>query len=133
MMNNQIQPAVQPQTCRCESSERERRLRGMLTDLSLRKQNARFEGTRGVSRNNAALGFVPAFQDRLSGEAHRSCFANGAPAPLHLLGGLPTEWVATRDGDGQPCALRPGIVAGFLLGDRFYTRAEAARLSTSVS
>jgi hypothetical protein len=48
-------------------------------------------------------------------------------APIHLLSGLPPEWVVTRDAAGGVSAVKPSIVAGFLRDGRFYTREEAAR------
>jgi hypothetical protein len=48
-------------------------------------------------------------------------------APIHLLCGLPAEWVVSRDAAGGVSAVKPSIVAGFLRDGRFYTREEAAR------
>jgi hypothetical protein len=56
-----------------------------------------------------------------------SRFADGKPAPLHLLDGLPNKWVAQRDRQGQVTRLIPGIQAGFVRGGRFYARVQAAR------
>jgi hypothetical protein len=56
-----------------------------------------------------------------------SRLAGGTPAPVHLLGGLPEEWVIDRDAGGGVCAVKASVVAGFLRGDRFYTREQAVR------
>jgi hypothetical protein len=110
------------------SGDRLRRSRGaILSRQVLRRQNRTWAGTGGVSRNNGAAGFVPAYRDTLSGDAVVSRFADGTPAPLHLLDGLPDAWVLARDGAGRVIRVRPGVIAGFLRDGRFYTREEAAR------
>ena len=48
---------------------------------------------------------------------------------LHLLVGLPEEWVTGRDENGHIVAVRDTIVAGFVRDEVFYTREEAAVLS----
>jgi hypothetical protein len=50
-----------------------------------------------------------------------------------MLDGLPTEWVVKRDPAGRVTAVKGSVVAGFLLGGRFYTREEAARVVSNVS
>jgi len=93
----------------------------------LRTENRSFKGTGGVSQENRSLGFIPAFYDSQSHQALVSRFANGTPAPIHVLDGLPVEWVLRRDPSGRVTAVRGSVVAGFLYGGRFYTREEAAR------
>ena len=78
------------------------------------------------SENNREEGFVPAFLDTATGHVYRSCFANGTPAPIHLLDGLPGDLVIARDADRRAIAFKPTLVAGFLRADRFYTREQAA-------
>jgi hypothetical protein len=95
----------------------------------LRKDNRRFKGTGGVSQGNRSRGFIPAFYDAQSHKAHVSRFANGTPAPIHVLDGLPAEWVITRDSFGRVIAVKGSVVAGFLCGGRFYTREEAAKVT----
>lgn len=56
-----------------------------LSNAVLRKQNQIFKGTRGVSERNRSQGFIPAFYDPKSHQAHISRFANGNPAPIHII------------------------------------------------
>ncbi len=99
---------------------------GILTPLELRQQNRRFRGTGGVSAENRSLGFAPAFLDTATDQIYRACFADGRPAPMHLLEGLPPAVVAARDAAGRVIALKPTVLAGFVREDRFYTREQAA-------
>ena len=92
----------------------------------LKYQNVTFDGTYGVSRNNSSLGFMPAFRDDETGRVEIARFANGRPAPMHLLEGLPAEWAVGRGIDGSICAVKASIVAGFLRHGLFYTREQAA-------
>ncbi|HRP95694.1 MAG TPA: hypothetical protein PL143_05535 [Rhodocyclaceae bacterium] len=97
------------------------------TSAVLDFENRQFATTGGVSQNNRNGGFVPAFLDTTTGCVYRSCFANGAPAPMHLLDGLPLDLVVKREADGRVTALKPTLVAGFLRLNRFYTREQAAQ------
>lgn len=97
----------------------------------LQSENEIFAGTGGVSAANRSQGFVPAFQDRSSGETALARFADGRPAPCHLLDGVPREWVVERFPTGQVKRVRQTIVAGFVRAGRFYTRAQAARALAS--
>jgi len=99
-----------------------------LTALTLRQQNRRFRGTGGVSAGNRSLGFAPAFLDTQTGEVYRACFADGRPAPMHLLEGLPPALVIARDVAGRATAIHPTVTAGFVRGTRFFTREQAAAL-----
>ena len=69
----------------------------LTTNETLRKENLAFVGTGGVSAENRSSGFLPAFYDLETGRAELSRFADGRPAPMHLLEGMPAEWVARRD------------------------------------
>ena len=104
--------------CRCRAYTRKH----------LRAENRRFRGSGGVSQNNAQQGFIPAFRDCATGQVYRSCFANGCPAPIHLLDGLPDELVLARNDAGRAIALRPTVIAGFVRNLDFYTREQAAQL-----
>ncbi len=99
-----------------------------LSARTLRHQNRVFRGTGGVSPENRSLGFAPAFLDTQTGAVYRACFADGRPAPMHLLDGLPPTLVVARDAAGRATAIHPAVTAGFLREDRFYTRAQAAAL-----
>lgn len=108
-----------------------RRARGILSQRLLRAQNIAYAGTGGVSCNNRSAEFVPGYMDTESGVAVVSRFADGRPAPIHVLDGLPEGWIRCRNASGQVSMARAGVVAGFLRGGRFYTREEAARLLSS--
>ena len=92
----------------------------------LRKENRDFAGTTGISINSKALGFVPAFQDRKTGRSEISRFSDGRPAPIHLMEGLPEEWAVDHDAKGKITSIKPTIISGFVRGDNFYTREQAA-------
>lgn len=98
-----------------------------LTEQVLSQENATFAETSGVSAANRSLGFRPAFMDTETRTMYLSCFADGRPAPCHLLDGLPDEAIAARAPSGRVIMLKPSIVSGFVSQDRFYTRDEAAR------
>lgn len=97
-----------------------------LTRNRIRRENLAFAGTGGVSPENRCRRFTPAFRDEVTGRVEPSRYADGALAPMHLIDGLPREWICAWDAQGRPAALRPGIVAGFLRDGRFYTREQAA-------
>lgn len=93
---------------------------------TLEAENRAFRGRGGVSSENRGFRFVPAFKDTRTGEVYRSCFADGNPAPFHLLDGLPDQIVVSRSAGGNVLAVLASVISGFLRGDRFYTREEAA-------
>ena len=98
-----------------------------LTTETLRQENRLFHGTRGVSQNNGGAGFHSAFRDNATGCVYLSRFADGRPAPMHLLAGLPDEVVLERDTAGRIIAVKNTVIAGFVRANRFYTREQAAR------
>jgi hypothetical protein len=100
---------------------------GSYSNAGLILENKQFGTTGGVSENNREEGFLPAFQDMATGRVYRSCFASGKPAPIHVLDGLPGELVVARDARDCAIAFKPTLVAGFLRGNRFYTREQAAQ------
>ena len=71
-------------------------------------------------------GFRPAFYDRATDHAALARFADGRPAPMHLLDGLPDEWVVERDAAGRVRAIKESVIAGFIRNGWFYTREQAA-------
>jgi len=97
-----------------------------LSDAELASENRRFSRSGGVSENNREAGFVPAYRDERTGAIALSNSADGRPAPIHVLDGLPDEWIATRDETGKATSLVSGIVSGFYRNGRFFTREEAA-------
>ena len=99
-----------------------------MTRKALCVENRLFRGTGGVSRHNSQQGFRPAFLDMATGHVYLSCFANGTPAPVHLLDGLPGDLVLQRSDQGRVTAVKHTVVSGFLLAERFYTREQAAQL-----
>ena len=94
----------------------------------LHLEAAAHRGTGGVSAENGRLGFSPAFHDTATGETFPSRFADGRPAPFHLLDGLPESVVLARDRRGRISRVLGSIVSGFLRDGVFYTRAQAAAL-----
>jgi hypothetical protein len=104
----------------------------MLNDAVLQQQNRRFMGTGGRSQENRSSGFRPAFIDSITRAVYASCFADGRPAPIHLIDGLPDEVVVARSDSGRVCAVKPSVVAGFVRDGRFYTREEAARCASAL-
>lgn len=100
---------------------------------SLVEENRQYRGTGGVSEGNRASGFVPAFLNKITGDVYLSCFSNGRLAPVHLLDGLPAHVVLKSVVTGRAYALQDGVISGFILGRRFYTREEACLMVASSS
>lgn len=97
-----------------------------MRDSDLEAQNETFSGTGGISQHNRVAGFVPAYCNTETGESVASAYADGSPAPVHVLDGLPESWVAARDDDGVVTRAKAGVIAGFLRDGCFYTREAAA-------
>jgi hypothetical protein len=102
-----------------------RLLRRGLCQCELDSQNSEFAGTPGVSQHNRAAGFVPAYCNHADGQVVASRFADGRPAPIHVLEGVPDHWVEYRDADGGSIRLKPTVEAGFIRDGRFFSRAAA--------
>ncbi|MFU8815113.1 MAG: hypothetical protein ACNA7W_07190 [Pseudomonadales bacterium] len=100
-----------------------------LTKKRIHRENLAFAGTGGVSAVNRCSRFEPAFRDEATGRVEVARFSDGRRAPMHLIDGLPAEWVEARDEHGRACALKPDIIAGFVRDGAFYTRDEAADLA----
>lgn len=101
----------------------------MITSLSqavLENENRRFLGTGARSEENRCLGFRPAFLDGETGAIYPSCFADGRPAPFHLLDGLPDELVLSRTSSGRVATVKSSVISGFVRERQFYTREQAA-------
>ncbi len=114
-------------TAEPQQRERSRRRQGALTELSLRDENVLFEHSKGIRRNNDHQGFVPGFRLSATGELAVSRYADGSPAPIHMLDGLPEDWIGGRDTEGHVTSTRPGVVSGFIREGRFFTREEVVR------
>ncbi len=99
-----------------------------LTANDLAQQSLAYRGTGGVSAENKAYGFLPAFLDRDSGYIHLSCDANGNPAEFHRLDGVPAEWILERDAEGKPSAVKSSVVVGFVRDGFFFTREQVVQL-----
>ena len=97
-----------------------------MNEQVLSHENARFAGTKGISAANRGAGFHPAFMDTENRKVYRSCFADGTPAPLHLLDGLPDEVIQSRHAGGRVASVKLSIVSGFVRNGHFYSREEAA-------
>lgn len=97
-----------------------------LSLVMLKRENQRFEGTAGVSSGNQRQRIRPAFINSVSGIVHLSRFADGRPAPMHLLEGLPAELVVRRTRTGRVTAVKSLIVSGFVIEERFFTREQVA-------
>jgi hypothetical protein len=104
-----------------------------VTEQSLERENLRYRGSGGVSAESRPLGFQPAFADRETRAIHLSRFADGRPAPCHLLDGLPGELVVSRRPCGRVAAVKASLVSGFVRAGRFYTREEAAAQATPLA
>jgi hypothetical protein len=92
----------------------------------LLEENRVFSGTGGVSANNRSQGFRPAFYDFETERIYLSRFADGRPAPMHLIGGLPPEVVNPGRSSDIGTAIKQSLISGFERLGKFYTREEAA-------
>jgi hypothetical protein len=102
-------------------------MRRLMSRLKVRLENVIHAGTGGRSQENMGLGFRAAFLDVATMTIYRSAFADGRPAPMHLLDGLPDEVVVDRTRSGRVVAAKATLVSGFERNGYFYTRAAAAR------
>jgi hypothetical protein len=73
------------------------------------------------------LDFHAAFLDFDTQRIFPSRFADGRPAPLHLLDGLPDELVIDRAPSGRVIAAKASVIPGFVRDGYFYTRSAMAR------
>ena len=102
-----------------------------MDNKTLRRQNVEFAGTYGISNANRRAKFVPAFRDLETDRVEIARLRNGQPATMHLICGLPEEWAVDHDEHGSICRVKPSIVAGFVREGIFYSREQAARISTA--
>ncbi len=80
------------------------------------------------SLTDLAFGFMPAFQDPLTGETHLSVYRDGHVAVVHLFDGVPEHWIDERDERGRAVSLKDGIVAGFIRNAAFFTPGDLAEM-----
>jgi len=99
-----------------------------LSEEDLRRQTTELQGTGGTSADNRHCGFLPAFRDSVTGKVYPSRYADGRPACVHLLEGLPADLVMERDAEGKVHAVKGSLEPGFTREGYFYTREQAAAL-----
>lgn len=99
-----------------------------MDNQTLRLENITFAGTTGISENNNACGFKPAFLDKNTGRVELARLGNGQPAPVHIINWLPREWATSYHDDGTVKRLIPGVISGFVCNTVFYTREQVAEL-----
>ncbi len=92
----------------------------------LAQENIAFQGGGGVSARNRSAGFRPAFRNIETGYVYPSRFADGRPAPVHVIDGLPDELVATRSVTGRITSVKESVQCGFVFDGCFFDRNEAA-------
>jgi hypothetical protein len=97
-----------------------------MNPVILQQENIAYEGSGGVSAGNRSFGFRPAFRNSETGSIYPSRFADGRPAPIHVIDGLPDELVVTRSAAGRVTSVLESVQSGFLLDGCFYDRDEAA-------
>ncbi|VAW96484.1 hypothetical protein MNBD_GAMMA22-1742 [hydrothermal vent metagenome] len=97
----------------------------LITGSNLDKETRQHVGTGGVSQGNGEYGFIPAFKDMDLGDVYLSRYSDGRVAKVHLLDGMPAHLVISKQG-GQVRSLQKSVIAGFILNDVFFTRAQAA-------
>jgi len=104
-----------------------------LNTRSLPSDNGTVWGTGGISHENRPMGFRPAFYDPTTNKVYLSRYADGSPAPCHLLDGLPEEVILKRDTNGHVAIVKSTLVAGFLCNGMFYNREQANRVLLSMA
>ena len=75
-------------------------------------------------------GFQPAFFDFLTQTIHPSVFADGTPAPFHILEGLPSEVVVDRARSGRVVATKATLLVGYERNGFFNAPPTVARAIT---
>lgn len=75
----------------------------------------------------AVADFQPAFLDTGTMAIYRSRYADGTPAPYHLLDGLPDAVVWSRAPDGRVAMAKPTLIRGYVRKGFFYTLPAACR------
>ena len=130
---NRLPPGFSSKSILIQEAHIESRTENLLTQLQLVLENVSYQTGGGVSRENRGYGFRPAFFDTESRAIYESRFADGTPAPFHLLDGLPVSLVLARDGYGRVTAVKASVVYGFFREGVLCTWDEAARSVMSVA
>jgi hypothetical protein len=104
-----------------------------MTPRILAQETIAYEGSGGTSADNRCFGFRPAFRNAETGNVYPSRFADGRPAPIHLIDGLPDELVVTRSSTGRITSVKASVQSGFILNGCFYDREQAAAFLGGVS
>lgn len=83
--------------------------------------------SRTAQQPNCLNGFTPAFLNAESGDIAFAKFANGFPAPVHIVEGLPENWFKQPNKKSGKEDLKQEIVSGFIREGHFFTREEATQ------
>lgn len=102
----------------------------MMSEELLKQENEIHTGTGGRSQENRDLGFRPAFLDFETQIIYPSRFADGRPAPIHVLDGLPDELIVDRTSSGRVVHAKASLISGFVRNGFFYTRTAAAKAAS---
>jgi hypothetical protein len=81
----------------------------------------------GEQRRALEHGFQPAFFDFLTQTMYPSVFADGTPAPFHILEGLPAEVIVDRARSGRVVAVKATLLSGYERNGFFFTSTTVAR------
>lgn len=96
----------------------------LISTIALEKQQKTYQKISGTNISDLCVGFIPAFRDLSTNETHLSITPEGRVSPIHLIDGLPLDWVTEWDLEGYPKSLKSGIIAGFFRGENFFTLEE---------
>ena len=75
-------------------------------------------------------GFQPAFFDFLTQTIYISMFADGTPAPFHILEGLPAEVIVDRARSGRVVSTKATLLKGYERNGFFFSPVTVARAIT---
>ena len=103
-------------------------MKRILTSYDVNQQSMAYRGTGGVSAENSAYGYSPAFFDRDNGQIYLSRDVVGKVVPFHQFDGLPEECIVERDLQGKPCAVKGTLVVGFVKDGHFFTREQVVQV-----
>ena len=93
----------------------------LISSTALEKQESTYRKISGMNMSDLCVGFIPAFRDMDTHETHLSVTQEGNISPIHLIEGLPLEWVTEWDIAGHAKTLKRSVIAGFFRGDQFFT------------